>query len=393
MSYLRRIGWSCVVAATLAGCDAPDAVPEDEAPLSFDGKADGIFGLAEGTPQAAAILTLVGSASFEVLDDDVGLDRRAATNILDARAQEPITSLTDLDAVRFVGRSAFEKLLEYVTEQGLVGDSGTELRISTFNIRWFGLDGDLYGSFGSETRTQRVREFIAEHLSDRDILVFQEIVDKELFFTEVVPEYKCVSYDGRAGKHQHIAVCHTDAFEIRAPTDDDNYALEDIDTSGYLRPAVHGTIYTADGDPVSHLLAVHLKANEQSTDRRIEQAEILQARAAVLGEADDLPVIMIGDFNTHFAADTGREENDEDVVEDILHPLSRVRLPVDYTYQEKSGKTRRLDHAFVSPNISVESVTSPGACDLDRTMFLPEIETYYDTLSDHCPVILDLVLR
>ncbi len=102
---------------------------------------------------------------------------------------------------------------------------------------------------------------------------------------------------------------------------------------------------------------------------------------------------MIGDFNTHFAVDTARDENDEDVLEDILHPLTRVRLPVDYTYQDKGGKTRRLDHAFISPGISVRNVTSPGACDLDRTIFLPEIVTYYDALSDHCPVILDLVLR
>lgn len=393
MSYSRRLGWFCAVAASLAGCDAPDTVLEDDSPLGFGGKADGIFGLAEGTPEAAAILGLVNEATLEVLDDDVGLDRRAAENIVEARVEEPFTSLADLDAVSYVARDAFERLLEYVIAQGLVDDAGTELRISTFNIRWFGLNGGLYGSFGSETRVERVREFIQEHLGDRDVLVFQEIVDKELFFTEVVPEYTCVSYDGRAGKHQHIAVCLTDAFEYRPPTDDDNYALEEINTSGYLRPAVHGTIYTAEGEPVSHLLAVHLKANEQSTDRRIVQAEILQARASTLGETDELPVIMIGDFNTHFGVDTERDENDEDILEDILHPLTRVRLPVEYTYQEKGGKTRRLDHAFVSPGISVQNVTSAGACDLDRTMFLPEIETYYDTVSDHCPVSLDLVLR
>ncbi len=392
MSHIGRFAWSCALATSLVACDAPEPMEDDDSPIAFDGKADGLFGLVEGSPEALAILRLVNAATFETLDDDVGLDRRAAENIVEARTHAEIETLGQLDGISYVARSAFEHLLQYVQDEGLVERAGTELRISTFNIRWFGLDGDLFGSFGSESRVDTVRAFIDEHLSDRDVLVFQEIVDKELFFTEVVPEYTCVSYDGRAGKHQHIAVCHTDAYEYRAPVDDDNFTLEEINTSGFLRPAVHGTIYTAAGEPVSHLLAVHLKANEQSTERRIEQAEILQARAEALYEASDLPVIMIGDFNTHFAVDTERDENDEDVLEDILYPLSRVRLPVEYTYQEKGGKTRRLDHAFVSPGVSVLQVVSPGPCDLDRDIHLPQIETYYDTLSDHCPVIVDLEL-
>jgi hypothetical protein len=37
------------------------------------------------------------------------------------------------------------------------------------------------------------------------------------------------------------------------------------------------------------------------------------------------------------------------------------------------------------------SPVSPGACDLDIATDAAAIETHYDTLSDHCPLIVDLM--
>jgi DNA uptake protein ComE-like DNA-binding protein len=63
--------------------------------------------------QAQAVLALVNSATEQHLDLVVGLDRRAAGNILEAR---PFESLEALAAVSYVGRSAMEKLREAVGE-------------------------------------------------------------------------------------------------------------------------------------------------------------------------------------------------------------------------------------------------------------------------------------
>lgn len=70
--------------------------------------------------EARAILELVNAATLRELDEDVRLDRRAAESIVSARAQAPVTTLDELDAIPWVGARAFGKLREYVREQGLV---------------------------------------------------------------------------------------------------------------------------------------------------------------------------------------------------------------------------------------------------------------------------------
>jgi DNA uptake protein ComE-like DNA-binding protein len=72
-----------------------------------------VHGVEEGSPTALSILRLANTASFGQLDDEVGLDRRAATNILATRDEGAILSLAALDAVSWVGASAFERLSEY----------------------------------------------------------------------------------------------------------------------------------------------------------------------------------------------------------------------------------------------------------------------------------------
>lgn len=392
-SWTRTVA-TLFVLASLAACDDGEPLPDDGDDEIAAGKADGLFGLEEDTPEALAILALANDADHATLDDDVRLDRRAADGIVAARTEAGadgvlgFQSLAELDAIKFMGKTAFGNMADYVADHDLVG---RQLKISTFNIRWFGLDGDLFGKFGTESRVDTVRAFIAAEMADRDVLVFQEIVDLELFTTQVVPDLDCVTYEGFSGKHQHVMVCTTDEYQLQPAVDDDDFALDALDT-GHLRPGVHGKILTASGTPVAHLVAVHLKANEMSTDRRLEQAGILFEHVEGIRERSGLPVITIGDFNTHLLEHTGRTDNDESMIDDILDPLTRVQLPVTFTYQEKDGTQFRLDQSWLSPDIEVLQVRSPGACDLDLATDADAIVEQFDTLSDHCPVILDLQL-
>lgn len=110
----------------LAACDV-ETTGDDADPtvsLGVDGKADG-FALTEATPDAVGVLLLLNdpATTFELLDDDVGLDRRAAQNLIDER---PFSSIDAADAVKYVGASAFGKLLKYARERGFV-PSGDEL--------------------------------------------------------------------------------------------------------------------------------------------------------------------------------------------------------------------------------------------------------------------------
>ena len=78
---------------------------------SWDEMPDAIHGLIPSTYLADEVLELVNSATFDVLDDDAGLDRRAAQGIIDTR---PLADLQELDDVSYMGVSAFSKLKTYV---------------------------------------------------------------------------------------------------------------------------------------------------------------------------------------------------------------------------------------------------------------------------------------
>lgn len=110
---------------------------ENEAFL-IGGKADALV-----NPElASAVLALVNAADFAKLDDEVGLDRRAAENIvayrrgpdqLDATNDDNLfDDLAELDAVKWVGPRAFGKLSDFVLAEGLVEDTGPCVLISEY---------------------------------------------------------------------------------------------------------------------------------------------------------------------------------------------------------------------------------------------------------------------
>jgi hypothetical protein len=114
--------WSLLVA-----CDVAPALGEAEAdeiddPITLPGKADGLDG---ATPaELDAILALVNTAELELLDIDIALDVRAAEAIVTHRNgadavlgtadDDPIDDIAELDAVPWVGTTAFGKLLAWV---------------------------------------------------------------------------------------------------------------------------------------------------------------------------------------------------------------------------------------------------------------------------------------
>lgn len=70
---------------------------------------------AEGTCEAKGLLKAANEATQAELDDDAGLDSRAAANIVAAR---PFATLHELDEVAYVGASALKKLLVFAETEG-----------------------------------------------------------------------------------------------------------------------------------------------------------------------------------------------------------------------------------------------------------------------------------
>jgi len=96
----------------------------------------------EGSPEALGVLAFLSdpSTTFSTLDDDVGLDRRAASALtchrkgpdgVDGTADDdPFESIEEVDAVPYVGPSALDKLVAFAGEHG-----------------WIRNDDDLLGVF------------------------------------------------------------------------------------------------------------------------------------------------------------------------------------------------------------------------------------------------------
>lgn len=138
------------VAMTLIGCAGADSSPDIEDPendgfLVGDAKADA-FGVEDFSPDGAAVLELVSTASTAKLHDEVGLSTRVADSILGQRAMlgGKIEDLADLDDARFVGKTVFKRLLRFVTDNHLFKTSlrvplvledadGKTLSITSFN--------------------------------------------------------------------------------------------------------------------------------------------------------------------------------------------------------------------------------------------------------------------
>lgn len=130
---MHRLSSALAIAVlAFAGC-ASDSATEDGRDDSFttDGKLDGFT----ATPaEAAAILGVVNSFSASKLKNDVGISTRAADNIVAVRLGDDETastgddemfgSLAQLDAVPFIGPTAYQKLIDYVHANNLVGTTG-----------------------------------------------------------------------------------------------------------------------------------------------------------------------------------------------------------------------------------------------------------------------------
>lgn len=127
MRGLHRVLFPLTLALTVfsTACTADNddyRAPVDEAPMAAD------------SPSAMAVLRLVNhpSTTYSVLDTRVGLDRRAAMRIIAQRDgmdglagtadDRPFTDLGSLDAVKYVGDAALNRLADYAHAHGWVVD-------------------------------------------------------------------------------------------------------------------------------------------------------------------------------------------------------------------------------------------------------------------------------
>jgi endonuclease/exonuclease/phosphatase family metal-dependent hydrolase len=273
-----------------------------------------------------------------------------------------------------------------------------KLKIATFNIRWYGVGGDIDHPT-AETRNPTLKAFVDEHLADADLVVFEEILDAAMLQAEVVPAgWTCSTYENATPKHQFVTGCLAPGLFLTREADDTNLGYEPV-AMNTLRPALAGVVRDASTfAPIARLAGVHLKALPNSTDRRLQQVTILGDRLAELdAKKEALPLLVLGDFNAHRSTDTMRDKDDWTLIAETFeqHPelgLARVDYPFENTYRDKDGKAYKLDHMYLS-RASVEGVDVVGPCNLAWPADQAAITQHFDQISDHCPVIANITLE
>ncbi|MCB0386233.1 MAG: hypothetical protein KDD43_12645, partial [Bdellovibrionales bacterium] len=102
-----------------------------------------------------------------------------------------------------------------------------KLRVTTFNIAWYGAGGRGFEDAIPEYRDSYLRDFIRSELRYSDVIVFQEIVDVARFERNVIGNFMdCQSYNHGGYMHQHVVLCHKPEYKFYRESFDNNWKLE-----------------------------------------------------------------------------------------------------------------------------------------------------------------------
>ena len=252
---------------------------------------------------------------------------------------------------------------------------------------------------------ERMREVIED--LDPDVIAVQEVKDPAAL-AALLPDFELrLSSKGGRG-HQLLGVAwRPDRVELL-----DSAEHPELSIGGRVRPALSAYLRAADGGPDFWLVVVHLKAMPDSMPLRREQwpvlAEIAQGCLGRSPGAGDSDLIVVGDFNTtgppgHGALGPAFEQSE---LAKVFAPASVRRLTsatgctAYYDGQRRDAWkepseidlvwVRGLDESL-DANAEVHSGTH---CAASRCEDFRSTDAYpvrdYESVSDHCPVVLDL---
>ncbi len=116
-AFQRLLAYAGTAAAPPAPPAPPAGPPYQDTPV--------VLGVREGSYEGLALLRVANEATLAQLDDDAGLDARAAKAIFHTRAANgAYRTLGALDAVPNVGQAAFDRMLAYARQHNLLTRCG-----------------------------------------------------------------------------------------------------------------------------------------------------------------------------------------------------------------------------------------------------------------------------
>jgi endonuclease/exonuclease/phosphatase family metal-dependent hydrolase len=287
---------------------------------------------------------------------------------------------------------------------GLAGDGpprrGEALRVVSWNLANF--EGDASGH-----DLPRILE-VLEQL-DPDVLAMQEIKDPEALAALLSGWELLVSDKGGRGRQRLAIAWRRDRVELLATAEHPELSL-----GGRVRPALSAYLRGREGGPDFWLINVHLKAMPDSLDVRREQwpllVEIAEAtvREPSVGQGDR-DLLIVGDFNSTGPRGTysaGPAIEQAEIAELFAGVgLRRLRNATgcsayyDGRRRDAWKEPSEIDliwvrelHESISADAQVFSGThcAASSCREFRSTQAYPVNDYV-SVSDHCPVVVDLV--
>jgi endonuclease/exonuclease/phosphatase family metal-dependent hydrolase len=281
--------------------------------------------------------------------------------------------------------------------------SATSLKITSFNIEWF---GNKYDNPRSEqrqekdpvqiqTRKEEVKKFL-NYYGHPDVYAFQEIVDVRSLQDVLPAGWSCMTYDIANELHQHVVLCASPKYRfLRVPYDSDDIIDAVATDREWSRPALRVDLADQKGRRLLRIVSVHLKAMPMETKERLRQSlEIANDLKSNL----DLPSVVVGDFNSFTVDQSKQAANDVDLILQKLQQadpgFQRAEHVLPYTYRRARNRAQ-FDHFYYSSG--VELVGSPRVfevCSKDLKGNNPyyDIQFFNQWISDHCPAEFQIKL-
>lgn len=283
-------------------------------------------------------------------------------------------------------------------------------RIGTWNVRWFPLGSDDGKNLAEHTDLDWLACAIA--MLDVDVLAVQEFLDNAAArgaALDVIAKLDALTGgrhrleldDCAGGRRQHVGLLWN---EQRVKLEDLR-SIAALNPAGSmcassLRPGFGGRARFRDGTDL-HVISVHLDSGEEARDFEHRATSVHALRELLPSlRASDEDVLVLGDYN---AMGCGRCSPAVSASEELgkldatLAGLSLHRLehaPGNRCTHYYRGHAGLLDLAIASASLKkrvagtgAEGVCKALACERPKRGERPHA---WDTLSDHCPVIVQL---
>jgi endonuclease/exonuclease/phosphatase family metal-dependent hydrolase len=268
---------------------------------------------------------------------------------------------------------------------------GDSLRVVSWNLANF--EGARSGH-----DLARIQAVIAE--LDPDVLALQEIKDPQAL-AELLPDWELKVSDKGGSGQQRVAI----AWRADRVTLLESEEHPQLSINGRVRPGLSGYLRGRDDGPDFWLLVVHLKAMPDALELRRGQWPHLVEIAAATAERDR-DLLIVGDFNST-GPPGGKPEIEHRELDLALGPAGLRRLPCAtgctayYDGQRRDSWKEPSEIDLMWARDLAESLTQDAKvhswthCAASRCRDFRSSDAYpvrdYEMVSDHCPVIVDLV--